>query len=179
MTRSDPQQVRSVNPELAAQIKRLRPEQLLALLKFLPQDNVTAALLRVVAELPAEQQQALASRLQGKSVEPAAPQETEISLRGYPRKSCMLKVHYSVAGRDFDSFMLDISPAGAFIETDEAVEQGQPIHLEFSLPPSPEPIALKGVILWKGMLGMGVKFTDPSPEQTNRITAFMEAEESL
>ena len=179
MAPSDPHEAGNLNPDLAEQIKALTADQQLSLLKDLLKDNITGTLLHIVEKLPAEQQQLLASRLQAETAEPAILQETEIALRGYSRKSCMLQVRYMVGGKNFDSFMLDISPAGAFIETDKAVEQGQPIHLEFSLPPGPEPVTLNGVILWKGMLGMGVKFTDPAPEQLKRISDFMQTGQGI
>ena len=179
MVLSDPHEADNMTPGLAEQIKSLATDQQLALLQDLLKDDVTAVLLRIVGELPAEQQQILANRLQDKTTEPAAPQETEIALRGYSRKSCMLPVRYVVDEKNFDSFMLDISPAGAFIETDKDIGQGQSIQLEFSLPPSPEPVTLNGVILWKGMLGMGVKFSDPAPEQSKRISDFMQTGEGL
>jgi Tfp pilus assembly protein PilZ len=179
MTPSNPHETGNVDPELAEQIKALTADQQLALLKDLLKNNITGTLLRIVEELPAEQQQIVASRLQARTAEPAILQETEIALRGYSRKSCMLQVRYMVGGENFDSFMLDISPAGAFIETDKAVAQGQAIHLEFSLPPDPEPVTLNGVILWKGMLGMGVKFTDPAPEQLKRISDFMQTGQGI
>ena len=179
MSRSDQPQAGDIIPGLAGQIKNLAREQQLALLKDLLKNNVTDALLRVIGKMPAEQQQALASRLQQATREPAITEETEISLRGYSRKSCMLAVRYTVAGRDFESFMLDISPAGAFIETDADVLEGQPIHLDFSLPHIPNRVTLNGVILWKGTLGIGVKFTDPTPEQLKRISAYVETREAL
>jgi hypothetical protein len=35
---------------------------------------------------------------------------------------------------------------------------------------------INGEILWKGMLGMGVKFNDMTPRQVELISAFMQEE---
>ena len=72
--------------------------------------------------------------------------------------------------------MLDISPAGAFVETTEAFFAGQQIKLSFTLPSAPQPLNISGEILWKGMLGMGVKFNGLSDDQIAAITAFIEEE---
>ena len=46
----------------------------------------------------------------------------------------ILLAFYSVGQQNFESFMLDISPAGVFIKTDEAFFIGQQIKLSFTLP---------------------------------------------
>jgi Tfp pilus assembly protein PilZ len=102
-----------------------------------------------------------------------SPEETEIALRGQSRKSCMISTDYVVDGRSFDGFVLDISPAGAFIETGEAFAAGQQIQLTFSLPNKPGQMNVSGKILWKGELGIGLQFKDLSRQQIDLITAFM------
>jgi Tfp pilus assembly protein PilZ len=82
-----------------------------------------------------------------------------------------------VEQRNYEGFILDISPAGAFIETSEHFTAGQPISMSFSLPNSPGQLNIDGEILWKGMLGMGVKFNDMIPQQAELISAFMHEEE--
>jgi len=49
--------------------------------------------------------------------------------------------------------------------------------LFFALPNLPQQLDITGEILWKGMLGMGVKFNNLSEEQVTAITEFIEAEE--
>ena len=105
-------------------------------------------------------------------------EETEIALRGHTRKSCMLNIDYEVGGRDYEGFMLDISPAGAFIETGEPFSSGRDIKLSFTLPNNPSQLTINGEILWKGMLGIGVKFIDLAPDHKEQINAFM-AEEDI
>jgi hypothetical protein len=38
-------------------------------------------------------------------------------------------------------------------------------------------VDISGEILWKGMMGIGVKFNDLPTEQTDAITSFLEEEE--
>jgi Tfp pilus assembly protein PilZ len=75
--------------------------------------------------------------------------------------------------------MLDISPAGAFIETNEAFFTGQQIKLTFALPNLTQQLNITGEILWKGMLGMGVKFNNLTDEQIAAITTFIEEEDRI
>ena len=89
----------------------------------------------------------------------------------------MLNIVFTVEGQNFESFMLDISPAGAFVETKETFFAGQQIKLFFALPNLPQQLDITGEILWKGMLGMGVKFNNLSEEQIAAITEFIEEEE--
>ena len=86
----------------------------------------------------------------------------------------MLSITYTVENKDFKSFMLDISPAGTFIETNEAFSAGQQISLSFALPTLPQQLNITGEILWKGMLGMGVKFNKLTDEQIAGINNFIE-----
>jgi Tfp pilus assembly protein PilZ len=86
----------------------------------------------------------------------------------------MLNVFYTVKDQNFESFMLDISPAGAFIETNEVFSAGQQINLSFTLPNPLLQLKVSGEILWKGMLGMGVKFNDLADDQIAAINAFIE-----
>ena len=88
----------------------------------------------------------------------------------------MLSIDYKVEGQKYDGFMLDISPGGAFIETGEAFTTGQQIDLTFFLPNSPRQLKIIGKILWKGLLGIGIKFDDIAQDQADIITAFMEEE---
>ena len=158
-------------------IKNLPQEQQLILLKQLLKGNLTPTLYRLIGKMTDNQQSALLEQLKDQPLKSVNLDETEIALRGHSRKSCMLSIDYNVEGRNFDGFMLDISPAGAFIETGEPFTAGQQINLSFSLPNSPRRLNISGDILWKGMLGIGVQFNDLAHDQIELITAFMAEEE--
>ena len=164
----------TINPKLAETIKNLPEERQLNLLKQLLNGNITATLLELIRKRSADEQLTLLQQLQEHPIISPYPEETEIALRGHPRKSCMISTNYKVGGRNFEGFVLDVSPAGAFIEADEAFTAGQQIQLAFSLPNNPGQMNVCGEILWKGKLGIGLKFNDLSRQQIDLITAFIE-----
>ncbi len=174
-----PSEQNTINLKLAEMIKNLPGEHQLILLKQLLEDNLTPTLYRLIGKLSGNQQSALLEQLQGHPLNSSSLEETEIALRGHDRKSCMISLDYKVEGHNYEGFMLDISPAGTFIETGQPFTAGQQIDLSFSLPYSPVQLKIIGEILWKGLLGIGVKFADISPNQVELINTFMEEEEEL
>jgi len=172
-----PSEHNTINLKLAELIKNLPEEQQLILLKQLLKGNLTTTLYRMIGKLTDNQQSTLLLQLQEHPLKTINLDETEIALRGHNRKSCMLSIDYTVEDRKFESFMLDISPAGAFIETGEPFTSGQHIKLSFTLPNNAVQLTISGEILWKGMLGIGVKFKDLDPEKAALISAFMAEEE--
>jgi Tfp pilus assembly protein PilZ len=167
----------TINLKLAETIKNLPEGQQLVLLKQLLKGNLTATLFRLISNMAEDQQTALLEQLQDAPFKSVNLEETEIALRSHTRKSCMLNIHYEVEGRDYEGFMLDISPAGAFIETGEPFNAGQPITITLALPIKSGQLTLGGEILWKGMLGIGVKFKALTPQQLELILTFMAEDE--
>jgi len=166
----------TINLMLAKKIKELTEERQLVLLKQLLKGDVVGTLFKLIGDMSEEQQALLLEQLQEGAGKVVSLEETEIALRDHTRKSCMLNITYSVEGQSFESFMLDISPAGAFIETNEAFFAGQQIQLSFALPNFPQKLSITGEILWKGMLGIGVKFNGLAPDQIAAIESFIEEE---
>ena len=167
----------TINLMLAKKIKELPEERQLILLKQLLKGDIVGTLFKLIGEMSEEQQALLFEKLQEGAAKVINLEETEIALRDHNRKSCMLSTTYAVENQNFEGFMLDISPAGAFVETTEAFFAGQQIKLSFGLPNLPQQMNISGEILWKGMLGMGVKFNNLTDEQIAAITAFIGAEE--
>jgi len=167
----------AINLMLAKKIKGLPEDRQVVLLKQLLKDDIVGLLFKLIGEMSEEQQALLLEQLQDSSERMVSLEETEIALRDYNRKSCMLHITFRVEDQNFESFMLDISPSGAFIETTETFFAGQQIKLSFTIPNLPHQLDITGEILWKGMLGMGVKFNDLSEEEIAAITSFIEEEE--
>ena len=163
----------TINPRLAEKIKDLPEERQWILLQQLVKGNTMATLLGLISQMSDDAQLALLERLQEQPISAVTPVETEIALRGHSRKSCMISTDYVVGGRNFEGFMLDISPAGAFIETGEAFTAGHQIQLAFSLPNHPGQLTITGEILWNGKLGIGLQFRELSRKQIDLIAAFM------
>ena len=166
----------AINLMLAKKIKELPEDRQVVLLKQLLKGDIVGLLFKLIGEMSEEQQALLLEQLKDSSERLVSLEETEIALRDYNRKSCMLHIAFTVENQTFESFMLDISPAGAFIETKETFFAGQQINLKLALPSLPEPLNITGEILWKGMLGMGVKFNNLSDEQKKAISDYIEEE---
>ena len=164
----------TITPRLAEKIKSLTEEGQWNLLQQLLKGDLLTTLLGLISKMSDDQQSALLDRLQDQPINSANPEETEIALRGHSRKSCMISTDYRVDGCNFEGFMLDISPTGAFIETSEAFSVGQQIQLVFSLPNIPGQLTITGEILWIGKLGIGLQFKELSRKQMDSIAAFME-----
>ena len=167
----------AINLMLAKKIKELPEDRQVVLLKQLLKGDIVGLLFKLIGEMSEEQQALLLEQLKDSSERLVSLEETEIALRDYNRKSCMLHIAFTVENQNFESFMLDISPAGAFIETKETFFTGQQINLNFALPSLPGQLNITGEILWKGMLGMGVKFNNLSDEHKAAISAYIEEEE--
>lgn len=167
----------AINLMLAKKIKELPEERQLVLLKQLLKGDIVGTLFKLIGEMSEEKQALLLEQLQEGPAKVVSLEETEIALRDHNRKSCMLSITYTVENQNFEGFMLDISPAGAFVETTEAFFAGQQIKLSFALPNLPEQMNISGEILWKGMLGIGVKFNNLTDKQIAAITSFIGAEE--
>jgi len=168
---------KKINPKLEKLIEKMPDDRKLVLLKQLLKNEVTSALIELIGALPEENQSKLLVQLEESQTIPVSAVETEISIRDHSRKSCMISAQYAVNAQEFESLILDISPAGAFIETSEVFTSGQRIELTFSLPNTIEPLTVYGAILWKGMLGIGIRFKDLTLADIAAINAYMQAEE--
>ena len=163
----------AIHPRLAQKINDLTDDRQWSLLQQLLEGNLIALLHQVISKMSDDEQLDLLEQLQGQPINSVNPEETEIALRSHSRKSCMINTDYVVEGHNFEGFMLDISPAGAFIETGEEFSAGQQIQLAFSLPNNPGQLTITGEILWNGKLGIGLRFKALSQKQIDLITAFM------
>jgi Tfp pilus assembly protein PilZ len=94
--------------------------------------------------------------------------------RGDLRRQCLIPVDYLVSGHIFNSYILDISAYGVFIETDEPFDSGLDIRLTFTLPDQKKPFNVSGEIVWSGKQGFGVKFNYLSNQQMDMVKSFAE-----
>ena len=163
----------AIHPKLAEKINDLSQERQWNLLQQLLEGNLVDVLHELISKMSDDEQLALLERLQAQPINSLNSVETEIALRGHARKSCMISTDYVVEDHNFEGFMLDISPAGAFIETGDAFTAGQQIQLAFSLPNIPGQLTITGEILWIGKLGIGIRFKELSQKQIDLISAFM------
>ena len=164
----------TINSRLTTKIKALPADRQWILLQQLLDGNIFATLQGLINNMSDDEQLALLEQLQSQPNNSVNPEETEIALRRYSRKSCMISTDYVVESRTFEGFMLDINPAGAFIETSDAFTEGQQIQLAFTLPNNPGRLTLTGEILWNSKLGIGIRFKALSRKQIDLIAAFMD-----
>ena len=163
----------TINSKLATKIKALPSDRQWILLRQLLDGNIFTTLQGLINNMSDDEQLALLEQLQDQPNNPANPEETEIALRRYSRKSCMISTDYVIGSRNFEGFMLDINPAGAFIETSDDFSEGQQIQLVFTLPNNPSQLKITGEILWNSKSGIGIRFKSLSRKQTDLIAAFM------
>jgi Tfp pilus assembly protein PilZ len=163
----------TITPGLAEKIKALTEERQWNLLQQLLKGNILTTLLGLISKMSDDEQLTLLDRLQDQPINSVGAEETEIALRSHSRKSCMISTDYMVDGHNFEGFMLDISPTGAFIETGEVFSAGQQIQLAFSFPNNLGQLTMAGEILWNGKLGIGLQFKELSRKQIDLIAAFM------
>ena len=163
----------TINSKLATKIKALPSDRQWRLLQQLLDGNIFATLQGLINNMSADEQLVLLEQLQAQPNNPVNPEETEIALRRYSRKSCMVSTDYVIGNRHFEGFMLDINPAGAFIETSDAFSEGQQIQLAFTLPNNPSQLKITGEILWNSKTGIGIRFKALSHKQIDLIAAFM------
>ena len=164
----------TIDPRLKRTIKELPAERQWTLLEQLLGGNIIPTLHRLIGKMSDNEQLALLEQLQGQPDNSLNSEETEIAMRTRSRKSCMINTDYVVESRNFEGFILDINPTGAFIETGEAFTVGQQIQLAFSLPNNPGQLTITGEILWNSKSGIGIRFKELSRNQIDLIAAFVD-----
>ena len=106
--------------------------------------------------------------------------ETEtVDRRKHSRKDCLIHVNFKIRGQKFSSYILDISSAGAFIETSESFASGLKMLLHFSSPDTRMPLDLIGEIVWVDPRGVGVKFCHLTKDQAQILRSFCEKTEEV
>ena len=155
-------------------INMISEEQLLLILKQLLKDKLSTHIFKLVIDLPDEQQAALLEQL-----EKSALGVDRKDRRRYSRKACLIPVDYTVQGRQFKGYILDINTQGAFIETNDYFFGGQEIIMTYSVSHYQKPIRVTGEIVWSSRDGIGIKFKQLSPHQLKAITSFSENLENL
>ena len=149
-------------------------DQLLMILKQLLKDKLSTHIFKLVIDMPDEQQVALLQKLE-ETVQDASGKERRKNLR----KTCLMPVDYSIQGRQFKGYILDISTQGAFIETNDYYFSGQEIIMKFSVPHYQKPLTVSGEIVWSSQNGIGIKFGQLTPHQIDVIKAFSENIEQI
>lgn len=109
------------------------------------------------------------------------PRETRtvVERRRSARAPVTVRIEYATVDALFSEFARDINEGGLFIETEEPLPLDTPIHLQFRLPGSTEPVRAVGRVVWtsppetQGRVGMGVEFESLASEDLRRIDALV------
>jgi len=147
-------------------LDKLTEEQKLVLLQQLLRDETVDYLFKLVVDLPENQRLVLMKQL-----EEITTRAQGADKRKYARKDCLINARISIANRISNCFILDISPYGAFVDTNDGLS-GQSSKLMFSLPHNRDRIILSGEVVWSDAQGSGLKFNRLTPKQLEEIQLF-------
>lgn len=101
--------------------------------------------------------------------------------RTYERFDAELSVDWSSGDHFLYSYITNISEMGIFVRSNDPPAVGTVLRLRFPIDGEP-PLELSGVVAWINPLrtdrenlnpGMGVRFTDLSPEQRERVVSLV------
>jgi Tfp pilus assembly protein PilZ len=155
-------------------ISNTSQEHFIKQIKLMLGERFTKSLFKMVLEMSNDQQRMLLQRLENLEFD-----NGRLDRRGHARKSCLISVTYTVGAREYQSFILDISTFGVFIETHKSFNVGHEINMTFTLPNYKIPFDLSGKIVWRGSQGVGVKFRHLTKHQIKTIQSFSEKMEEV
>ncbi len=96
------------------------------------------------------------------------------------RMPIIIQINYHTVDSFFRDFADDLSAEGMFIATQEPLEPGTKLSLEFLLPGCNYPIRVKAEVTWNRKVydmgrsrGMGVKFENLSPDAKDKINTIV------
>ena len=170
----------TVTARLFTLIDNLPTDKQFILYKQLVKDNINTALFKLIIDMSEDEKTRLFLQLETPS-DGYEPLQTidldadESFMRENPRKICLIAVTCKIEDRSFKSYILDISKLGAFIDSNDRLPEGQKILLDFKLPNYQKAFQLDGRIARSGPSGIGVKFSNVSPDQEAAILKFIES----
>ena len=170
----------TVTTRLFTIIDALSQEKQFILYKQLVKDNIDAELFKLIIDMSEEERTQLLMQLGVVSDEYEPLQTVDLDadesfMRENPRKLCLLAVKCRIEDHSFKSYIIDISKLGAFIESNDRYPVDQKILMAFKLPNYHEAFQIKGRIARSGPRGLGVKFSNLSPDQEAAIPKFIES----
>ena len=150
-------------------LNKLSEKQQFDLLKQFLNGSTASFLFKKTIDMSPEQRFIFMKHLQEMQ-----PEKEKADRRAHARKDCLINVHFKIRGQKFNSYILDISSTGAFIENNEAFSSGLKTLLNFSSPEDRKPLDLIGEIVWSDARGSGVKFHHLTKDQTRILKSFSE-----
>lgn len=168
----------SKKPEFIARLYQLlnllTEEQKLGLLKLFIREKMVNFLFKQIIDLSKNQQLVLMKHLEQMTSKAAA-----FDRRNCIRKDCLINAKISVSNRILTCFILDISPLGAFIDTDDGILVGQSAKLMFSAPNTRDQLIISGKVVWTKNQGTGIQFSRENQKHLHILQSFTEKKEKV
>lgn len=139
-------------------------------------EKLPNALFKLIVDMPLTQRLLLMEQLE-QSEKNGKPSSAE--RRRHPRKDCLVMAEVEAGGRSTRSYLLDISPQGAFIESLQQLAEGEPVTLSFRLPNSSSPVRVNADVVWSNGQAAGVVFKGISRPHGEALRAFAEEKEKV
>jgi hypothetical protein len=159
-----------------ALITALSEERQWKIFRQLTKEKLPNALFKLIVDLPLPQRLVLLEQLeQSEKNDEASPAER----RRHARKDCLVMAEVEAGGRRSRSYLLDISPLGAFIENLPPVAEGKPVTLSFRLPNLSSPVRVDADVVWSNGQAAGVVFNGISRPHGEALRAFAEEKEKV
>jgi Tfp pilus assembly protein PilZ len=136
-------------------------------------EKLPNALFKLIVDMPLTQRLLLMEQLE-KNGEPSSAER-----RRHPRKDCLVMAEVEAGGRSTRSYLLDISPQGAFIESLQQLAEGEPVTLSFRLPNSSSPVRVNADVVWSNGQAAGVVFKGISRPHGEALRGFAEEKEKV
>ena len=157
-------------------IATLPEERQWQIFRQLHNDKLPIALFKLIVDMPLTQRRLLLEQLEQseKNGEPSSAER-----RRHPRKDCLVMAEVEAGGRSTRSYLLDISPQGAFIESLQQLAEGEPVTLSFHLPNSSSPVRVNADVVWSNGQAAGVVFKGISRPHGEALRAFAEEKEKV
>jgi len=176
----DPEDARvhsySALARMFALIAALPEERQWKVFRQLHNEKLPNALFKLIVDMPLTQRLLLMEQLEQseKNGEPSSAER-----RRHPRKDCLVMTEVETGGRSSRSYLLDISPQGAFIESLQQLAEGEPVTLSFRLPNSRSPVRVDADVVWSNGQAAGVVFKGISRPHREALRAFAEEKETV
>jgi hypothetical protein len=157
-------------------ITALPEERQWQIFRQLHNEKLPSALFKLIVDMPLTQRLLLLEQLEhpDKEGEPSSAER-----RRHSRKDCLVMVEVEAGGRSTRSYLLDISPQGAFIESSQQLAEGEPLILSFRLPNSSSPVRVNADVVWSNGQAAGVVFNGISRPHGETLRAFAEEKERV
>ena len=157
-------------------IATLPEERQWQIFRQLHNEKLPNALFKLIVDMPLTQRRLLLEQLEQseKNGEPSSAER-----RRHPRKDCLVMAEVEAGGRCTRSYLLDISPQGAFIESLQQFAEGEPVSLSFRLPNSSSPVRVNADVVWSNGQAAGVVFKGISRPHGEALRAFAEEKEKV